>query len=297
METEIWPNLFRMTANEGVPILIINGRLSERSVKGYRKLGQFVSNTLAAVKLIAAQTPADAERYRAVGVLADRVCVPGNIKFDVEVDAATHSLAEQIKREVLGGRPTWIAGSIHPGEDDALIDAWIECKQDVHDLLLILAPRHPERSDEIARDCERRQLFATRRSRGEVCSSLTDVFILDTIGELKTFYSASNIAFVGGSLIPHGGQNVLEPAAAGIPVFFGPHTANFKEITRGLIEREGAVQIQNTDEIAPLVIQLLQDGQYRSRLTQSATEFLAENRGAVERVVALITDQLNLQKA
>lgn len=297
METEIWPNLFRMTANEGIPILIINGRLSERSVKGYRKLGSFVSNTLAAVKLIAAQTPDDAERYRSIGVLTDRVCVPGNIKFDIEVDTATLTLAEQIRSEVLHQRPAWIAGSIHPGEDDVLIDAWIKCKQAIPDLLLILAPRHPERSDEIARNCERRQLFATRRSRGEVCSNLTDIFILDTIGELKTFYSASNIAFVGGSLIPHGGQNVLEPAAAGIPVFFGPHTSNFKEITRGLIERGGAVQIQNANEIPPLVIQLLQDGQYRSRLTQSATVFLAENRGAVERVVALITDQLNLAKA
>ena len=293
METEIWPNLFRLTSKRGIPILIINGRLSSRSVKGYRKLGRFVSDTLDAVTLIAAQTPDDAERYQEVGVSSNRVCVPGNIKFDIQLDSATRALATEIKQKVLNQRPAWIAGSIHPGEDDLLIDAWISAKQTNPDLVLILAPRHPERADDIARNCERRKLFAVRRSRGEVCSTLTDVFILDTIGELKTFYSASAVAFVGGSLIPHGGQNVLEPAAAGIPVFFGPHTANFKDITKGLINRGGAVQITHADEIAPLVIKLLQDSDYRGRLTQSATEFLAENRGAVTRVVALISDQLD----
>ena len=296
LETEIWPNLYCACRNHHVPLAIINWRLSEKSARGYQRLHSLCLESLDAVSLIAAQTVADAERYISLGADPSRVVVTGNIKFDFEFSSAMHVQAQQLRHALFGERPVWIAGSTHQGEDELILAAFAKLLRDIPNLLLVLAPRHPERMDKVMELCKRRTFTVTRRSEGVSCSESTAIFLLDSLGELRLFYATADVAFVGGSLVPLCGHNVLEPASAGLPVLFGPHLFNFAEIGTRLKACGGAIEVLTSDELADQTRQLLLNSELRASIGLRAKEFVSSNRGALLRVLDLLTGWLSEDK-
>jgi 3-deoxy-D-manno-octulosonic-acid transferase len=289
LETEIWPNLYHACRRRGIPLAIVNGRLSEKSARRYRLVGRLTAESLSAVTLIAAQTIADAERYVGLGANPEKVTVAGNVKFDVEFSDAMRMQAEDIRSELFGRRPVWIAGSTHPGEERQILEALSEVRRLVPDVILALVPRHPDRFGEVQSICAGVGFTIRRRSEGRPCEQSTDIFLIDSLGELRLFYGASDVAFVGGSLVPIGGHNVLEPAAAGVPVLFGPHMFNFAEIARRLKESGGGYDVKNAKELASETIRLLAEPSSRREVGDMGRAFVNANRGAVGQVTELIS--------
>lgn len=290
MELEIWPNLFAGCGKRAIPLYLINARLSEKSARGYWRLHEFVASTLANVTRLCAQGEADAARFAALGYPKERIIVTGSIKFDLELPEDLPEQGRILRASLFGQRPVWIAASTHAGEEDQVLDVFLSLRRDYPGLILLLAPRHPERAPGIRALCQRRGLQCVTRSAGMPCSPDVAVFILDTLGELKQFYATGDIAFVGGSLVPAGGHNVLEPAALGVPILFGPRMDNFTEISRKLLAEQGAVQIQNQSELSDQVSRLLADATARQRLAEKARRFLAANRGALRATLNCLPD-------
>lgn len=282
MEVEIWPNLFAGCGKRAIPLYLINARLSEKSARGYQRLHRFVASTLANVTRLCAQGEADAARFAALGLPGERIVVTGSIKFDLELPEDLPEQGKALRASLFGQRPVWIAASTHAGEEEQVLEVYLALRRDDPDLLLLLAPRHPERSPAIANLCRQRGLQCVTRTAGVPCAPDTTVFILDTLGELKQFYATGDIAFIGGSLVPAGGHNVLEPAALGVPILFGPLMDNFVEISRKLLAEGGAVQVRDQSELCEQVSGLLADAAARKRLGESAQRFIAANRGAVQ---------------
>lgn len=248
METELWPNLLRGCALSGVPVLLANARLSERSARGYRRVQPLTAAMLRDVTLIAAQSEADTGRFRALG--APRVRTVGNLKYDLEVPDSLLEQGRALRRDLFGDRrPVWIAASTHVGEEEQILQAFIAVTARWPDLLLLLVPRHPERFAAVAGLCEQQGLSLVRRSERRACRPETAVFLGDSMGELLLFYAAADLAFVGGSLVPTGGHNVLEPALLGLPVLFGPHMFNFTEAAERLLAAQAAWQINSVEEL------------------------------------------------
>jgi 3-deoxy-D-manno-octulosonic-acid transferase len=283
METEIWPNLFHASAARGIPLAIVNARLSERSARGYARLARFTRKTLADVRLVAAQTDADAGRFLEVGARGETVVVTGNIKYDLELPPDYFQQASALRESLFGKRQVWIAASTHEGEEALVLQAFARIRHHHPELLLVLVPRHPPRFDKVASLCLAEGFRLGRRSLGEVGKN-AEVFLVDTLGELRLFYAASDIAFVGGSLVPVGGHNVLEPALAGVPVLFGPHMFNFEEAGRRLIEAGGAVRVADCDELSRQVGDLLEDSGRGIRMGECGRVFVEAGRGALGRV-------------
>jgi 3-deoxy-D-manno-octulosonic-acid transferase len=281
METEIWPNLYRACAVRNIPLAIVNARLSERSAKGYRRLGQFARDTLAGVNLIAAQTAADAERFASIGAKA--VKVTGNIKYDVELPPDYVEQARTLRETLFGQRPVWIAASTHEGEEALLLQAFTVLRVTKPDLILLLVPRHPPRFDAVAAQCLAAGWRLARRSRKETAAQ-ADVFLLDSLGELRLFYGAADVAFVGGSLVPVGGHNLLEPALAGVATLFGPQMFNFKQVAQGLLAAGGAWQVQNVEELAVRLGELFANPARRDAMGENGRCFVETGRGALLRV-------------
>lgn len=291
METEIWPNLYHVCRRRQIPLVLVNARMSARSARGYARLASLSRDTLRCLSAVAAQSEADRDRLITLGAFAERVEVTGSIKFDLELAADLPQRAAAL-REALGtGRPVWIAASTHGGEDEWVLDAFARLREQVPTALLVLVPRHPERFDAVAELCRRRQLVAVRRSEQRRCAADTQVFLGDSMGELMLFYAAADVAFVGGSLVPTGGHNPLEPAALGLPVLMGPHTFNFAEITRLLSEAGGLHTVQDAASLAQAVTELLQNEHQRQVMGESAKALVAKNRGALGRVLALLARQ------
>jgi 3-deoxy-D-manno-octulosonic-acid transferase len=290
METEIWPNLFIACGRRGIPLCIANARLSARSARGYARLAGFTRLALAPVALIAAQTRADAERYLALGASERQVRVIGNIKFDLELPEDLPARARELRAR-FGARPAWIAASTHEGEETQILQAFARARAARPDLLLVLAPRHPQRFEAVAQLCRSAGWSAARRSE-DAAPANADVFLLDAMGELKTHFFAGDIAFVGGSLVPTGGHNVLEPASAGLPVLFGPHMFNFEEAGRKLLEAGGAQQIADAGELAERVEALLADDDLRKTMGERGRAFVAAGRGALERLADSLAELL-----
>ncbi len=230
METEIWPNLYACCGKNEVPLYIINARLSEKSSGGYQKIPALVVPALAQVKLIAAQTQEDAERFAAIGAKTGAVRTLGNIKFDIDVSNNIIEQGLQLKADLFSDRFVWLIASTHRDEEAIFLEIYKEIKRRIPELLLVIVPRHPERFGEVKKLCEQYQLTVVMRTSGEACHQFVDVYLADTMGELKMLYAASDATFVGGSMVPVGGHNVLEALAVGTPVLFGPYMANFKEI-------------------------------------------------------------------
>jgi 3-deoxy-D-manno-octulosonic-acid transferase len=269
---------------------LVNARLSENSARGYRKLRRFVASTLANVTRLCAQGERDAARFAELGLPRERIEVTGNIKFDLEVPDGLPDQGKALRAELFGARPVWIAASTHAGEEEPVLEVLSALRRDCPDLVLLLAPRHPERSSTIASLCRQRGLECVTRTSGSACTPDTQVFILDTLGELKRFYGAGDVAFIGGSLVPAGGHNVLEPAALGVPILFGPLMDNFVEISHKLLAEQGAVQVQSTSELGARVAGLFADAAARQRLANNARRFLAANRGALQATLACLSN-------
>jgi 3-deoxy-D-manno-octulosonic-acid transferase len=288
METEIWPNLFYHCDRKGISLAIVNGRLSAKSATGYQRMRGLTQSTLAKVSLVAAQTQEDADRYISLGADPCRVQVTGNVKFDVTFGDEDKARSSALRAQLFPDRPVLVAGSTHPGEEEALLDVLLTLRHEQPELLLVIAPRHPQRVPGLIALCRAKGYTHILRSEGKACNAATDVFLVDTLGELRTFYGAANIAFVGGSLIPHGGQNMLEPAVAGIPVLFGPHTANFKEIASGLCASGGGFRINNTAELSTRILNFLNQPELARICGERGHKFVTANTGAVARVITLI---------
>lgn len=285
METEIWPNLFACAVKFGSSLAIVNGRLSEKSARGYALVKTLVEQSLQQVSLVLAQTEADAARFMAIGAVPDRVKVTGNVKFDIEMTQDEKSRALQFRHDFLGKRAVWIAGSTHPGEEALVLAAHDIIRQSRPDIILLLAPRHPERVSEVAKLCSASGYHFVRRSEQIPCDSRSDIMLVDTLGELRWLYAAADAAFVGGSLVEQGGHNVLEPLSCGVPVLFGPHMFNFSEISRELLAAEGGIMVANAAGLGAEVSGLLADPERSTSLAVRSSRFLDRNRGAVQKVV------------
>ena len=287
METELWPNLLHECGRRGVPVVFASARLAARSVPRYRRFGTLFSAGLRNA-WVAAQSSADADRFIALGADPARTRVVGNLKFDMRLGEAVAENGRELRRRYLGARPVWTAGSTHEGEEEIVLGAHAALERAVRGALLVLVPRHPQRFEGVAALLERRGLVFDRRGRSETVRPEAQVLLLDTMGELTAFYAASDVAFVGGSLVPVGGHNLLEPAALGVPVITGPHTQNGPEIARLLIEAGGALEAADGVALAAAAGRLLADPALRERMGESARSFVEAHRGSLARLLALI---------
>lgn len=290
LETEIWPNLYHRCGRLGIPLVLASARISPRSVNSYRRLVGLFRETLSHGIFIAAQSQEDAERFRSIGASAERTHVVGNIKFDFgyppDMEARGHEL-----RQMLGpNRPVWVAGSTHEREEELLIDAHRRIRERFSNALLVLVPRHPPRFAEVATLLRDQGLRFVRRTSALPVVSETEVYLLDTLGELPPFYAAGDVAFVGGSLgVDHvGGHNLLEPAALGLPIVAGPHNFNSADIARMLAERQALRVVHDSRELAALVGDLLSKPDMRAFMGAAGRKTVDDNRGAVKRLMEFL---------
>ena len=288
METELWPNLFRECERRRVPLVLASARLSAKSVARYRRFGALFRGIFSASPLIAAQTREDAERFIAIGAPSARIQVVGNIKFDVQVSEDVMARAGALRASLGGGRPVWIAGSTHAGEEEQVLVAHRLLRTEQPAALLLLVPRHPDRFDAVAERLRHGAVRFTRRSGGELPDGATQVVLVDTVGELAALYAAADVAFVGGSLVPIGGHNLLEPAALGVPVLTGPSYFAGKDIARLLIQQGAALEVQDARELAAALARLLGDFAERRRMGAVGRRLVESNRGSVARLLELI---------
>src|SRR5262245_39288493 len=288
METELWPNFLRALARRGVPAMIANGRISDRSFRRYQRVRFLTTRMLRDVSVFAMQSEEDARRIIALGARPERVVVTGNLKTDL---VASDSGGEAVWQRLLGlgdGALVWIAGSTHRGEDAAVLDAYARLRSRFPGLSLVLAPRHPERVTEVERLAAERGICTVRRSELPKARERDAVIILDTVGELARIYRVATLVFVGGSLVPTGGHNMLEPALLRKPVLFGPHTTNFRESAALLLEAGGATLVEDADGLEAAVARLLADADLRRRAGEAAPGAGVGRQGAVKQTVDLV---------
>lgn len=291
VETEIWPNLLAICEQQGITTILANARLSKKSARGYARFSSLTHQTFQRIGLVAAQSEADAERFTQLGVPADRVEVTGSVKFDMRVPASLQESAEAL-RSAFMGRPVWVAASTHEGEDAVVLAAHGWIRENLPQALLILVPRHPDRFERVAELCMKEGFSLVRRSSNTLPDEETAVFLGDSMGELTLFLAAADAAFVGGSLVKKGGQNVLEPAALGKPVAFGPSMYNFSVISKLLLEQEAAEKVASGTELAQTVGRWLGDAGERARVGENGRRVVEQNRGALERLLTLVEKQL-----
>jgi len=297
METELWPNLFSECARRGVPVFLASARLSAKSVSRYRRLGRLFSGVFTPNVAVAAQSADDAERFRSIGASANQTRVIGNVKFDLSVDAAIIETG-RVLRAAYGSKLVWVAGSTHAGEEEQVLAAHALLQAHRPDSLLLLAPRHKDRFAAVADLLARGGVKFARRSEMARASpkagSLIDtqVLLVDTIGELAALYASADVAFVGGSLVPIGGHNLLEPAALGLPVLTGPSHFNSKEIALLLLRRGAALQVASPKELAAALQRLLEEPAERRRMGNIGKDIVESNRGSVDRLLSLIEPSL-----
>lgn len=288
LETEIWPNFLRSLRKGGVPAMIANGRISDRSFRRYRLARPFMRRILAGVTVFAMQSAEDARRIIALGAPPERVVVTGNLKSDA---LANEPGAEQLWRRLMGldgGAPVWIAGSTHRGEEELLLEAFLRLRRGHPSLVLVIAPRHPERVPEVERLIRGRGLASVRRTALPSARDTDAVIVLDTVGELAQLYQLSEVVFVGGSLVPLGGHNMLEPALRRKPMVFGPHTHNFREGAELLVNAGAALVVSDQKELEGALDGLLSDPARRAAMGEAAYEAVVGRQGAVLRTLELI---------
>jgi 3-deoxy-D-manno-octulosonic-acid transferase len=298
METELWPNLFHACRRRRIPICVANVRMSEASMRGYLKFPNLTRATLEQVSLLAVQSDTDAQRLRRMGASGPAVQVTGSIKFEINLPASLRELAEVLRGQWGRERPVWIAASTHAGEDEIVLAAHRALKARFPALLLVLVPRHPERFAAVARLCRREGYNTALRTEtaGGIAADV-DVLVGDTMGELQLLFGACDVAFIGGSLVPTGGHNILEASALGIPVVFGPHMFNFQEIGALALERGAARQVRDGDELARVIGDYLTDANARFEAGEAGRKMVAENRGALEKTLALLGGLIEVHTA
>ena len=299
LETEVWPNLLDQCMRAGVPVLIASARLSERSCARWRKFRALLHPAMESSVTVAAQSLSDAERFESLGVPRENVHVSGNLKFDRGAAPAVRLSGQALRAKYGATRPLWVAGSTHAGEEEAALAAHAALRGARGDAVLVLAPRHSPRFDEVAALLEKSGEPWMRHSQAATAAAGTperiSVLLLDTLGELENFYAAADVAFVGGSLVPTGGHNLLEPAALGVAVITGPGHHNQPEIARLLNDRRALQVVRNPEELAADLIRLMGDPTERARLAEAARATLSENRGALERLLELVKECLAVQ--
>jgi len=284
IETELWPNLIHACRARGVPLYLVNARLSGKSFTRYQRFARLAHESLGQLAAIAAQSEDDARRLAALG--AGSVCVTGSIKFDVSPPPAQLELGRAWRREFGERRPVLLLASTREGEETLLLDALAAI--DVPELLAVMVPRHPQRFDEVAHLLEARGIRFQRRSAGMVVSADTQVVLGDSMGEMFAYYGACDVAFIGGSLLPLGGQNLIEACAAGKPVLIGPSTYNFSEAVERAVQAGAAIQVPDAKSLAREARRLLHDPGAARRTGQAGLAFCAKHRGAAVRVLELI---------
>ncbi len=295
LETEIWPNFIAACARREVPVVILNARISERSFRGYGRVGFLFSKVLRSVSAFSAQTEDDARRLVALGAAPSSVAVAGNMKFDVAPPRENASpFRAWLLEEKARGTAWFVAGSTHEGEDADVLRAFRAARDVSGSVRLLLAPRHPERFDAVADLCLREGVEAVRRTRLDLARPATSpVLLLDTVGELLAAYAAADIAFVGGSLVPQGGHNILEPALYGVPTIVGPHMENFREIAGIFTSGRAVRQVRGGAELAGELARWASDPQPYAETGRNASELLAAFRGATGRNVAIVERELS----
>ncbi|MEY3661252.1 MAG: hypothetical protein RLZZ169_2078, partial [Pseudomonadota bacterium] len=293
VETELWPNLIHYSKASGAAVVVVNARLSEKSCKGYERVGLLSKPMLRSIDCIGAQTASDATRFRRLGVTTERLTVTGNLKFEMQLPADHAERRAALAAQIAGKRPVWIAASTREGEDAKVLRAFRLCLQRIPDLLLILVPRHPERFAAAALLCEEQGLQVVTRSSGKRVSPETRVLLGDSMGELLAYYSISDVAFVGGSLVDTGCQNVLEPAALGLPVLTGPSRYNFAEACELLQSAGNLRSVADESALAAEVAELLGDPIARARMGKAGMDCIQANRGALQRSWHLILNSLS----
>lgn len=288
METELWPNLFSLCGQRQIPIFIANARLSVKSARGYQRIGFLTKEMLQHVTLMAVQTQVEAERFIALGLDSQRIHVTGSIKFDLEIPSDLAARAQTLRMQWGTERLVWIAASTHEIEEEQVLHAFDLVRKFLPQTLLVLVPRHPERFAKTITVCKNRGYEVALRSENKPCDPTTTVFIGDSMGELLLLYAASDLAFVGGSLVAKGGHNPLEPAAVGLPVLMGPHLFNFAAISEQLIAAHAMFKIHTAEELAEKVLDLLQNESERKTMGENARKFVAQNTGALIKHLQLI---------
>ena len=294
-ESEFWPNLLREASMKTKGILLVNGRMSARSFKRYKKMKFWVSRVLSRINLFLVQTERDKMMLEKIGMAADIVRVAGNLKAEIELPLLEQQEIRKLRQSIgiADQAKVVVAGSVRKGEEDVLISAFSRAREKNRDILLILAPRHPDRSNEVARICQKYPVQVQKRT-GVIPGKKWDVLILDTLGELASFYSLSDAAFVGGSLVPWGGHNLLEPAYYAKPVFFGPHMDNFAHLAEIFVEA-GAARIVRKQKDLEEMFSLQNEKKYRE-MGRAAKTTLRSLQGATEKTIQAIETLMGAPK-
>ena len=298
METELWPNTLHLAKKNNIPVTIINARLSERSFKRYQKFPFIFDLLLKNINSILCQTNEDAERFIVLGVARQKIKVTGSIKFDISISAEIIQEGIVLRNELGINRPIWIAASTHQGEDEKILEAHQQLLKEKPTALLILVPRHPERFSSVANLSSNLGFKTITRTSKYKCTALDNVYIADTMGEMLLLMQASDICFMGGSLIGDqvGGHNLLEPAALSKPCLIGPSFYNFKLITEQLVENKGCVICPTIDDISNQVIDLFENSEQRESMGISALNIVHKNRGALDKTLDNIIHNFNKEK-
>ncbi|PHH57624.1 3-deoxy-D-manno-octulosonic acid transferase [Coxiella burnetii] len=291
METELWPNLLHYTNKRNIPVLLANARLSERSLQGYQKIAAVVRKMLTQISCVAVQSPADGERFVRLGLSKDRLLVTGNVKFDLHLPTSVIQEGKSLRKS-WGERLTLMAASTHEGEEIIVLEAFRRLRTEFPDAFLILAPRHPDRFTKVARLCENAGFSIVRRSLQQSPTQKTDILLGDTMGELCRLYAASDVAFVGGSLVPVGGHNLIEPAAIRLPIISGPQLQNFVLISELLKRAQALLIVNDSESLCHVVSRLFKSPEERSALGERAYQVSAANTGAVNKHMRWISRQL-----
>ena len=284
VETEIWPNLIRASVHLGVPVYLVNARMSEKSARGYRRIGKLTRDTLSKLSGIGAQTDRDAQRLANLG--AADVRITGNIKFDRLAPAEMLALGGALRDSFGTRRPVFLAASTREGEETMILDALANSK--IPELLTVIVPRHPQRFEEVAALVKQRGHKVQCRSENRPIEADTRIVIGDSMGKMFAYYAACDVAFIGGSLLPLGGQNLLEACAVGRPVIVGPHTFNFEDATHGAIEAGAAIRVSDAEELGSAIDQLLSDSNRRRAMSEAGKRFTDAHRGATEKTLRLL---------
>lgn len=283
METELWPNLMHACRTQQIPLFLCNARLSEKSLRGYRRILPLIRPAMQALTAVAAQSEDDAQRLAQLGACNITVC--GNTKYDISPPPAQLALGQQFKQRI-GDRPVLVCASTREGEEALILDAWRQAE--VGRSLLVIVPRHPERFVAVAHSATEKGFSVQCRSDNLPLLPDTQVWIGDSMGELFAYYAAADVAFIGGSLLDFGSQNLIEPASAGVPVLLGPSTYNFAEAAKLAIKAGVAVQIAHADELVATALRLLSQAAEREAIARAARQFTRLHQGASQRCLALL---------
>lgn len=289
METELWPNLIDQAKQLTIPVMLANGRLSAKSAAGYGKILSLVTPMLQALTVLAAQDQDTAQRFQDLGASENSIQVTGSLKFDLTIPDDLTLRADELKQQwLLQTRPIWVAASTHEGEDEIVLTAFKQIKQQFNNALLILVPRHPERFDKVADLIAKQGLSIARRSQQQAITTEVSVFLGDSMGELLLWFALADVAFVGGSLVSVGGHNPLEPAALAVPIVTGMTMFNFKQITDILLQAGALQQAANSQELAGVVCDWLNNPEQKQQAGQAALQVVNANKGALAKHLAIV---------